>query len=112
MRATALRGSMDGLWLGGLSHTLCRRALATGGVVPHLCANAPYVNVRGVVVLRSRGADDLLRRTLPAVVREGLVRLGHAVRVFLFLDRIALALRCRNHLGGEFLGHRLLVAIA
>src|SRR5687767_370724 len=49
---------------------------------------------------------------LPAIVCERLVRLGHAVRVFLFLHRVAFTLRRRNDLGSELLGHRLLVAIA
>src|SRR3954447_19217928 len=51
-------------------------------------------------------------RVLPAIVRERLVRIGHAVRVFLLLHRVALALRRRDHFGGQLLGHRLLVAVA
>src|SRR3982751_5041175 len=51
-------------------------------------------------------------RVLPAIVRERLVRVGHAVRVFLLLHRVALALRRGDHLGGQLLGHRLLVAVA
>src|SRR5258708_16145996 len=50
--------------------------------------------------------------SLPAIVREGLVRIRHAVRVFLLLHCIALALRRRDDLGRQLLGHRLLVALA
>src|SRR5258708_40175697 len=49
---------------------------------------------------------------LPAIMRERLVRFSHSVRVFLLLDGVALTLRRRDHLGGELLGHRLLVAAA
>src|SRR5215207_2446317 len=48
---------------------------------------------------------------LPAIVRERLVRVRHAVRVFL-LHRVAFPLRRGDHLGGELLRHRLLVAVA
>src|SRR5947209_4416910 len=41
-------------------------------------------------------------------MREGAVRLRHPVRVFLLLDRLALALRGEDHLGGQALRHRLL----
>src|ERR1017187_7111083 len=44
-------------------------------------------------------------------MRERLVRFGHAVRVFLLLDAVTLALRRRDHFGGQLLGHRLLVAL-
>src|SRR5207247_2233546 len=40
-------------------------------------------------------------------MREGAVRLRHPVRVFLLLDRFALALRGEDHLGGQALRHRL-----
>src|SRR5215217_2325360 len=60
---------------------------------------------------RQRGFG-LPRLLLPAIVRERLVCVGHAVRVFLLLHRIALALRRRDHFGGQLLGHRLLVAVA
>src|SRR6476659_4154740 len=59
----------------------------------------------------SAGLVCLVRKILPAIVRERLVRVGHAVRVFLLLHRVALALRRRDHLGGQLLGHRLLVAV-
>src|SRR6478735_173383 len=49
---------------------------------------------------------------LPAIVRERLVRVRHAVRVLILLHRIAYALRRRDHFGGQLLGHRLLVAVA
>lgn len=51
-------------------------------------------------------------RLLPTVVRECLVGLGHPVRVFLLLDRVALALARGNDFGGELVGHGLLVAAA
>src|SRR5215216_3775549 len=65
---------------------------------------------------RARGASldkrgGLRSSCLPAIVGERLVRFGHAVRVFLLLHRIALALRRRDHLGGELFRHRLLVAV-
>src|SRR3954470_24827274 len=47
---------------------------------------------------------------LPAIVREGAVRYGHPVGVFLLLDRVALALGGEDELGGQTLGHRLLGA--
>src|SRR5258708_29708802 len=50
--------------------------------------------------------------SLPAIVREGLVRIRHAVRVFLLLHCIALALRRRDDLGRQLLAHRLLVTLA
>src|SRR5690606_17091570 len=43
---------------------------------------------------------------------ERLVRLGHAVRVVLLLDRRALVARGRKQLGGESISHRLLTARA
>ncbi len=49
---------------------------------------------------------------LPAVVRERLVRLGHAVDVVLPLPGVALLLRGVHDLVGEALGHRLLAAPA
>src|SRR5512135_130699 len=45
---------------------------------------------------------------LPPVVGERLVRLGHPVRVLFLLDRVAFALRRRDQLVGEPVGHRLL----
>src|SRR5258705_5195407 len=49
---------------------------------------------------------------LPAIVRERLVSLGHAVRVLFLLDRVALALAGRDDFGGGLLCHPLLVATA
>jgi hypothetical protein len=49
--------------------------------------NAPPVQTTGGAFDRIRGAAQL-----PAIVRECLVRFGHAVRVFLLLHGIALAL--------------------
>src|SRR5512133_629354 len=59
---------------------------------------------------RSRFTKE--RQRLPAVVRERLVGVGHAVRVFLLLDGVAFTLRRRDDLCRELLGHRLLVAVA
>jgi hypothetical protein len=50
--------------------------------------------------------------SLPAIVRERLVRFGHAVRVFLLLDRVAFALAGSDDFSGQTLWHRLLVAVA
>src|SRR4051794_9158379 len=47
---------------------------------------------------------------LPAIVREGLVRLGHAVDVVLPLPGAALLLRRIEDLAREALGHRVLAA--
>ena len=57
-----------------------------------------------------RGVSNV--RCLPAIVSESLVRLGHPVSVFLFLDRVAFALGRGNHFSSELLGHRLLSAAA
>src|SRR2546430_17156397 len=43
-------------------------------------------------------------------MREGAVRLRHPVRVFFLLNRLALALRGEDQLGGEPLGHALFAA--
>ena len=50
--------------------------------------------------------------SLPAVVRERLVGLGHTVGVFLLLDCVAFALAGGDDFSGKLLGHRLLVATA
>src|SRR4051812_28413224 len=50
------------------------------------------------------------RWCLPAVVREGLVRLGHLVRVFTTLDSGAETVRRVEDLVHETLGHGLLAA--
>src|SRR3989304_6948289 len=42
---------------------------------------------------------------LPPVVNEGLVRLGHAVRVVPAFDRGALLTECVDDFGGQTLGH-------
>src|SRR3989442_4553237 len=49
---------------------------------------------------------------LPPVMCESPIGLRHPVRVFLLLDRLALALRREDHLGGEPLRHVLLAARA
>src|SRR5208283_3741115 len=50
-------------------------------------------------------------RQLPAVVREGLVGLGHAVSVFTFAHRGAAILGGLHQLGGKAMRHRFLAAI-
>ena len=52
------------------------------------------------------------RLSLPAVVSEGLVGLGHAVDVVLALVGAALLLLGVEKLVGEALGHRLLAPLA
>src|SRR5690606_40023936 len=49
---------------------------------------------------------------LPAVMAEGAVRLGHAMRVLALLDRIAAIARSVEQLAGQPRGHRLLAARA
>src|ERR1700729_3571461 len=49
---------------------------------------------------------------LPAVMREGLVRLRHLVGVVLLLHGVAATVRRIDELGREALAHRLLAAIA
>src|SRR3978361_1118382 len=56
---------------------------------------------------RAAGAGE---RTSPAVVREGLVRLGHLVRVLAPLDGGTEAVARVEQLVHEALGHRLLAA--
>src|SRR3954469_9614914 len=49
---------------------------------------------------------------LPAVVREGLVRLGHAIHVVLALEGAALLVRRVEDLADELVGHLLLAPLA
>src|SRR5581483_326410 len=49
---------------------------------------------------------------LPAVVREGLVRLRHPVDVVLSLERAALLVQRVENLVGELVGHALLAPLA
>src|SRR5579862_1165701 len=49
---------------------------------------------------------------LPAVVREGLVRLRHPVHVVLALERVALLLERVRDLACELVAHVLLAAVA
>src|SRR5436190_23543081 len=51
-------------------------------------------------------------RSLPAVVRERLVRVCHLVDVFALLHRVATVLRRIDDLVREAVLHRLLVAVA
>src|SRR5438477_4163780 len=61
----------------------------------------------------TRAASSETRRcALPAVVREGLVGLGHAVDVVLALERAALLGGGVAELVGQALGHRLLATLA
>src|SRR5207302_2357205 len=48
---------------------------------------------------------------LPPVVREGLVGLGHLVRVFALLHRVAAVVGGVDQLGRQLLVHRLLAAL-
>src|SRR6478672_2113845 len=54
----------------------------------------------------------LAGEALPAVVREGLVRLGHAVHVVLALEGTALLVRRVEDLADELVDHLLLAALA
>src|SRR5919199_1346368 len=58
------------------------------------------------------GRAGCARPSLPAIVGERLVRVGHAVRVFLLLHRVAFAPRREDDLRRQLLRHRLLVAVA
>src|SRR6266699_5539515 len=64
----------------------------------------------GATVTPARGPVSLRQGTtrLPAVVRKRPIGFRHPVRVFLLLDRLALALRGEDQLGGEPLRHILL----
>src|SRR6185437_11436132 len=56
------------------------------------------------------GADP--ENSLPAIVREGLVRVGHAVRFFALLHGSAAVLRSFEQFGSELARHRVLAALA
>src|ERR1700694_2061831 len=58
----------------------------------------------------SAGSRSCRSRRLPPVMRESAIRFRHPVRVFLLLNRLALALRGENELGGEALRHRFFLA--
>src|SRR5690242_19358387 len=60
---------------------------------------------------RPSGVRGVCFARLPAIMREGLVCIGHAMCVVLLLHGIAFALRCGDDLGGELFRHRLLVAV-
>src|SRR5947199_5731615 len=74
----------------------------------------PVTPFRGALLkaaqLVRRRSIPFLPRSLPAVVSESLVRLGHAVRVFLLLHRAAATLRRVHQLAGQAGAHRLLAA--
>ena len=76
--------------------------------VPNRARKSPTWRYTAKWGLKSRKSYN----RLPAIVRERLVRIRHAVRVFLLLHGVSFALRRRDHFGRELLGHRLLVAIA
>src|SRR6476469_7510427 len=65
----------------------------------------------GARATRSR-PDAIARARSPAVVREGLVGLGHAMRLFTLLDRAATVLAGVEQLGRELARHRVLAALA
>src|SRR3989441_1069701 len=54
------------------------------------------------------GSRSCLSKRLPPVMRESPIGLRHPVRVLFLLDRLALALRREDQLGGEALRHVLL----
>src|SRR6266705_514840 len=58
------------------------------------------------------GSRDCPFKRLPPVMRESPIGLRHPVRVFLLLDRLALALRGEDQLGGEALRHVLFAPCA
>src|SRR6187397_1637803 len=60
---------------------------------------------------RGTSGRSVLTAALPAIVRESLVGLGHAVGVFLLLDRSAAILRGIQELAGELRLHRLLAPL-
>src|SRR5439155_20678583 len=60
----------------------------------------------------SAGSRSCRSKRLPPVMREGPIGLRHPVRVLFLLDRLALALRGEDQLGGEAFRHVLLAARA
>src|SRR3954467_3452854 len=62
--------------------------------------------------LRLLPFSDSISRLLPAIVGESFVRLSHAVHIFFFLDRGALAIRGIEQLVRELIGHTLFGAAA
>src|SRR5918999_5485186 len=75
-----------------------------------MCAMIPMLRTRSSAM---RVAVVLIAaRLLPAVVREGLVRLRHPVDVVLLLERAALAVDRVHQLGRQLLVQALLAALA
>src|SRR5262245_54441228 len=76
-----------------------------------MCAMIPMlrVSLRGCV--RGMVWSLVSGLSLPAVVGEGLVGLGHLVRVVLLLHGAAAEVRRVEELGRELLAHRLLSAL-
>src|SRR6267143_2052918 len=66
---------------------------------------------RGPLPGRQQSIAAVWRADLPAVVREGLVRLRHLVRILALLHRVAAVVRRVHQLGGELLIHGLLAAL-
>src|ERR1700730_16960861 len=79
-----------------------------------MCAMIPMLrvssslNARGIVPLKKILSSA---KRLPAIVREGLVGLGHAVHVFFLLHRSAARIRGVNQLIRELVHHGLARAL-
>src|SRR5215472_5501623 len=72
-------------------------------MIPMLRTRSSATDVATVVI---GGSPEL-----PAVVREGLVRLRHPVDVVLLLERAALLVERVHELSGKLLRHTLLAAV-
>src|SRR5438552_12648967 len=72
----------------------------------------PGTDIVQLPAVSLRTTNGRMAKALPAIVRECLVGVRHAVRVFLLLDGVALALGRGDHFGSQLLRHRLLAPIA
>src|SRR3954468_8558915 len=73
---------------------------------------SPLADAALSICLKLLPFSDSISRLLPAIVGECFVRLSHAVYIFFFLDRCALAVRGIEQLVGELIGHALFGAAA
>src|SRR3954465_10119481 len=73
---------------------------------------SPLADAALSICLKLLPFSDSISRLLPAIVGECFVRLSHAVYIFFFLDRGALAVRGIEQLVRELIGHTLFGAAA
>src|SRR5688572_24849429 len=89
--------------------TLARAASAAATVIPTSSSRRGVSRSSGICP-RPSGSTVVIRAGLPAVMREGLVGLGHLVRVLATLDGGAEAVARVEQLVHEALDHGLLPA--